>query len=126
MSFVGPDGKTAMFEDMRRTRSRVPADRIISFIPWYVSLCGLAVIFGGLLADGQHQITKSRLGAFPTYYHAAAALKDGRSPYLLSEGVYAYVYPPFYAAMIEPLTAMPIDRAARITLSLDLLMIAAS
>ena len=87
--------------------------------PLQLLIAGLAVLFGILAADGLHQITKGKVGAFNTYYDAAEALRDGRDPYAVHHGLYNYVYPPLYAFLWRPLLHLSRPAAARSMLVLN-------
>lgn len=81
-----------------------------------LAFVGLMALTSAFAADGLHQINKHNFGAFATYYAAATALNEHRSPY---ERIHArpYVYPPHFAIVCEPLAALPIASAARIMLA---------
>jgi hypothetical protein len=84
-----------------------------------VSVLVLAVLFGGLIADENRQISRQRYGGFQTYYAAAAAIRSNQSPYTRAPGRYSYVYPPLFACFMTPMLRLPVDQAARIMMSLD-------
>lgn len=66
-----------------------------------------------------HQISKGNFNAFATYYGAAQDLRAGQSPYSRITGAYRYVYPPFYAFALEPLSYLPRPSAARVMVGIN-------
>ncbi|MDB5293563.1 MAG: hypothetical protein JWL69_4804 [Phycisphaerales bacterium] len=79
----------------------------------------LLALLAGLFVDALHRISKNDLGAFPTYYEAAKALRDGHDPYAQHIGAYSYVYPPLYAFLCRPLAGLPQSTAARVMLLMN-------
>ena len=84
-----------------------------------MSLLVLAVLFGGLITDENHQISRQRYGGFRTFYEAAGAVRSNRSPYTRSPGRYSYVYPPLFACLLTPMVRLPIGQAARVMMAID-------
>jgi hypothetical protein len=80
----------------------------------------LAAIFAALFASAFHEIHKRKFAAFTCYYRAAVALRAGQSPYDAgTREAYPYVYPPFYAFALGPLTRLPIEPAARVMVAIN-------
>ena len=70
--------------------------------------------------DASHQISpKGKLGAFETFYSAAEAIRKGANPYQLPAKVYAYIYPPLYAFLLQPLTCLSPPAAAHVMLAIN-------
>jgi hypothetical protein len=49
---------------------------------------------------------------FPIYWQAARDLLAGRSPYDVASGLHGYVYLPWFALLLGPLTPLPLPLAA--------------
>ncbi len=104
-------GNTSVFID----RS-VPEQSVLRW-PWALTL--LLSVFVGLFALESHQISKGNFNAFATYYGAAEDLRAGQSPYSRITGAYRYVYPPFYAFALEPMSFLPRPVAARVMVAVN-------
>jgi len=74
---------------------------------------------------------------FTVFYSAASAIVHGRDPYVLANliqyaptntinAVLSYSYPPLLALLLTPLTALPLETASRLWLTLNLLAPGAS
>ncbi|HET9952818.1 MAG TPA: glycosyltransferase family 87 protein, partial [Candidatus Eisenbacteria bacterium] len=76
-------------------------------------LVGIALA-AGIVAIGFSCVSKQlRSGNdFPIYYEAARTLLSGGSPYDVTSGLHGYVYLPFFALLLAPLTALPLAAAA--------------
>ena len=80
-------------------------------------------VFGVALGFAAEPLLTGRGTDFRAYLEAAAALRAGRDPYA---GVYPYLYPPFLAAALVPLTFLPPAAAAWLWAAASAAAIAAS
>jgi hypothetical protein len=76
-------------------------------------VAGLAVA-AGVIAVGVSCVSKQVHSGndFPIYFEAARTLLRGGSPYDVTSGLHGYVYLPFFALLLAPLTALPLAAAA--------------
>jgi hypothetical protein len=85
-------------------------------VPRWVFVACLAALFGYFTIYDFHRLNVGHYGDFPTFYQTAEAMRDGRDPYLRWSDQY-YVYPPFFAVLIMPLTRLSELDAARLYFS---------
>jgi hypothetical protein len=89
-------------------------------------LAGLLLLFVVLFTAGLHKVDKEKVSAFRTYYAAATAMREGQNPYDIHKGAYAYVYPPLYAFLCQPLARLSRSAAARVMLAVNCALLLAS
>lgn len=75
---------------------------------------------------GVSSVLRTRRGStdFDTYYYAAKRVTTGSAVYLEQEKVSPYIYPPFFACLIVPLTVFNIETASAIWYVLNLILFA--
>jgi len=77
-----------------------------------LTIAVLAAILGiGVACVGKQLRTGSD---FPIYHSAARTLLAGGSPYDAATGLHGYVYLPFFALLLSPLSALPLAAAAAV------------
>jgi len=88
-----------------------PAPRVYGPRTWRLRLIGAAASWAGLIAIFVWLVTRvwresARLkgGDFRHFYWAAEAMREGEDPY--AAGLVGYIYPPFYAWVIQPLVSL--------------------
>ena len=87
-----------------------------------IGIGGICVLFGYFLTYDNVRLSHvpPHFGDFPTFYHAARAMLDGRDPYVPYEADLSYVYPPLLAACYTPLAHLSKLSAARIMLPINI------
>src|SRR4051812_26674182 len=86
----------------------------------------LVVMFSYFLLQNLHRIRdQQRMSDFRTFYAAAVAMADGKSPYHL-DVPRAYVYPPMLAFLYMPLARLSSMHAASVALAVDVAVVIAA
>ena len=77
---------------------------------------GSALLGAALVAVGATAVRKQLRDGndFPLYWQGARALLAGQSPYDVASGLHGYVYLPWFAWLLSPLTWLPLPVAAAI------------
>ena len=90
-------------------------------------LAGLLVA-AGVIGIGVSCVSKQVHSGndFPIYFEAARTLLRGGSPYDVTSGLHGYVYLPFFALLLAPLTALPLAAAAWVWYFENIAFLAAS
>ncbi len=91
-----------------------------------VLLLAAAAAYDAVVVGGHFAAPHAAGIDFGVYYRAAQALAHGRSLYgtpppccFSAAAMTGYTYPPLFAALLVPLTALPVDDAGRLWLALD-------
>jgi hypothetical protein len=88
-------------------------------IAWRSVAAALALA-GPFIYFAWHALTmieRGRLGDFPHFYYAAAAMRSGDDIY--ASWQQGYLYPPLWAFLVTPLTALSLERAAAVQVILN-------
>lgn len=86
-------------------------------------IIGLALVF--LIGLGVYVTWRTHNGStdFDTYYYAGKDFLSGRSIYTPHAGVSPYIYPPFFAALMAPLTVFSLEMAAALWYAMNIAFI---